>query len=256
MIARGEHSTYEGYFPARRIYLSSSPWQCSEEDRPRLLSWFLDADLSVAENFELLTALNGRRGPGSQMSPLRAEAVVRLETSPSTFIAFYSEIRRQLRRARELWQRASSENKQEQRELLATHALRSMRGLLAEVTALDFERDPETSRVRWPVKSSRPAPLRRSTSLPGELAIAVYDEMHSAKRAGLCKVCDQPWLSRFDKPRQLCGRAECLRRWRNDHRKPEDPEKVYQRVLRSRGVPDHEIRRRSRARRAKRGNGR
>jgi hypothetical protein len=203
----------------------------------------MDADFSRDEDLKLLITLNGsRRGPRSQETPLRAQGMTALAAGIPTFVAFYTEICRLLANARHFWQRATQERNREQKELLATLALRAFGDLREEVTSLEVERDPDSSAVIWPPKGY-PAPARRALSLPGELAIAMYDEMLSAKRAGICKVCHRPWLSPLRKNRQLCGRDECIRRWRNEHRQPEDPTKVYERV------------KRSRARRAKGGTG-
>jgi hypothetical protein len=223
---------------------TSRPWEVPEEQRPGLLAWFMDAEFTRDEDLKLLVAMNGsRRGPRGQETPLRAQGMTALAAGTPTFVAFYSEIRRLLTNARHFWQRAVQERDRQQKELLATLAFRAFGDLREEVTSLEVERDPDTSAVIWPVKGY-PTPKRQALSLAGELGIAMYDEMLNAKKAGICKVCHRPWLSPLRKSRQLCGRDECVRSWRNEHRKPEDPEKVYERV------------KRSRARRAKRGKGR
>lgn len=236
---------------------SSSPWAVGDAARGELLEWFLDADFRSQDDHDFLVALTGtRRGPRRNVSRMRAAALFALEASEDVFSAHYMELRRSLLLAREYWQRAMNESDRALRQRHAELALRAVAEMRSEVTALDFARDADTNDVSWPAASSYPEPVRTATSLAGELAIAMYDEMLHARRAGLCKVCGRPWLSALRKDRQLCGRPECLTSWRNAHRKPEDPAKVYERVLRSRGVPEDEIKKRSRAQRAKRGAGR
>lgn len=264
--------------PVSPATLRAQPWEVGDAERPTLLAWFLNANLADDAAFEYLLEVTGRRPARSHSSEARAAAAKLIErgmskadlvypgresgawkvpvvVSRSNFVRIYSDLQGDLREALADWERAKNEQILEQRELFAALALGRIREERADVTPLEVERDPATGEVLWPTQSSNPKPARRSVSLAGELAIALYDEMLGAKKAGLCKVCLRPWLSPLRKDRQLCGRPECFLSWRNAHRAPEDPAKVYERVLRARGVPEDEIAKRSRARRAKGGTG-
>lgn len=222
------------------------PWEVGEGHRADLLAWFLDADFDSAADFNRLINLTGRRWrafatpasaaesdlvpPGTELGSWKVP-----DAAPrQTIVRVYGDLQRYLSEARAYWQRAKEAPNSEQRQLLAQLALERFRQERADVTALEVERDPDTGAVSWPSKAQNPRPVRRASSLAGELAIALYDELMSAKTAGLCKNCGAPWLSPVRKRRQLCYREECARKWRNDHRKPEDPAVVYERVKRLR----------------------
>ncbi|MDQ3401501.1 MAG: hypothetical protein M3470_10905, partial [Chloroflexota bacterium] len=150
----------------------------------------------------------------------------------ATFVRVYQDLQRYLRQATDAWVRAKSERTRDQRETLAYLALDRFRQERRDVT-IDVERDPETGAIPWPKRDVPPAPVRRSTSLAGELALALYDELLSARSAGLCVQCRRPWVSRLRKPhRRLCGRDACEKTYRQAHRKPEDPAKARARVKR------------------------
>ena len=222
------------------------PWEVGDGRRADLLSWFVDADLDSPENFDRLLDLTGRsprvlaakaRGVTSDLVPPGIEHgswKVPHAAPRATIVDVYRDLQRYLTEARAYWQRAKVERNSEQRQLLAFLALERFREERADVTSLEVERSPDTGAVVWPPKAERPEPVRRASSLAGEFAIALYDELMSAKTAGLCKVCGRPWLSPVRKRRRLCYREECFRKWRNDHRSPEDPAQVYERVKRSR----------------------
>jgi len=140
--------------------------------------------------------------------------------------------------ARTHWVHALHERNRSQRERYAALALKAIKDERAQVNPLQMRRDEQTSGVLWPRLSDRPAPESASESLVGELAIALFDELRTARRGGFCMVeaCGRPWLTRLDKQRQVCGRNECVLAWRNAHRKAEDPAKVYERVKRYRAA--------------------
>lgn len=226
---------------------AARPWEVGESARTDLLAWFREADLSEAANVARLLDLTGRRGsPDAEIIPIGRELGgwrIEQPVPRATFVRIYGDLQRYLREALSYWQRAVKERNRQQRELLADLALGRIRQERADVS-IDVERDALTGAVTWPTQATRPTPVRRTASLAGELAMALLDEFLAARTAGLCAICHEPWLSPLRKQRRLCGRVECLRAWRNKHRSPEDPARVYERV------------KRSRAARAKRGKGR
>jgi hypothetical protein len=96
--------------------------------------------------------------------------------------------------------------------------------------------------VRLDVERQRGRPLRpfrpghRSLSLVGELALAVYERMLSARSVVVCRYCLRTELSPDTRPRFTCGREECQaayrREWKQQH--PEDPQQVARRVRKHR----------------------
>jgi len=234
------------------------PWEVSESERPGLLQRFLDADLTDPANREWLIDLTGRRyAIPSTASRREAREIIALgvpkedviypgreqgqwivpkTVSAGDFLRIYGDLQRYLREARALWIGALNTADRGQRQLLAYNALNRFRQERADAT-YDVERDPDTGAVVWPKRRETPTPVRRSTSLAGELALALYDELLGAKSTGLCAQCRQPWLAprkapggRAPKRRKLCDRPACAAAWRNEHRKPEDPATVNRRV--------------------------
>lgn len=77
----------------------------------------------------------------------------------------------------------------------------------------------------------------RSSSLVGELALALLHELTDARSSGICVVCKRVWLSTSPRVRQrTCLSSDCQRehrnRWKRAH--PEDPKAVTARVRRFR----------------------
>jgi len=150
--------------------------------------------------------------------------------SRSDFVRIYGDLQRYLREAKADWVRAMAEPDRGQRELFAYNALNRFRQERGDVM-LDVLRDDDDGHVIWPKKEAKPVPVRRSGSLAGELALALYDELLGAKDADLCPHCRRPWVSPLKKKgRVLCGRDECRKAWRQAHRRPEDPATNRKRV--------------------------
>jgi len=221
-----------------------------------LLQRFLYADLADPATREWLLDITGRRyAIPSDESIRRAREIIAMgvpgedviypgrergrwvigeAVAVAEFLRVYGDLQRDFREAREFWARALTTPDRDQRQLLANQALHRFHEQRADAT-YDVERDPDTGAVIWK-RGSGPKPVRRSTSVSGELALALYDELLGAKSSGLCAQCRQPWLAHRKAPRgrdrkqKLCGRPACRAAWRNEHRKPEDPVKVNQRV--------------------------
>lgn len=244
----------------------AQPWEVGDANRPALLRWFLDADLTSREEQELLVDLTARRGalssdadrrlgqqliargvaakdviyPGREWGGWKIGEVV----SRSDFARIYADLQRYLREARMDWVSAKKASgfiqlpdgsRIPERELLAMNAAGRFRQERADIT-LDWERDPDTGAIVWPQREETPRQVRRTASLAGELALAMYDELSGAKRAGLCAQCGRPWFFKVRRKRRLCGDENCAKEWMRAHRSREDPARVYLRVKKYRAA--------------------
>ncbi len=156
-------------------------------------------------------------------------------TSRSGLIKHFRKVQETLKRIQERFVTAKKTDSHADR-LRSSRSLNVLVDVLGDVR-FDFAREDETE---WPRVFGR-RPLRRmplewesaSTSLAGELALALSQRMLGAKKVGRCPVCGSAWISTDGRSRRiLCYNPDCARVQRQRRKKPEPREKVNARVAR------------------------
>jgi hypothetical protein len=156
-------------------------------------------------------------------------------TSRSRLVAHFRKIQETLKRIQERFVKAN-ETKSYSDRLRSSLSLNVLAEMLGDVR-FDFAREDETD---WPRSFGR-RPLRRmppelessSTSLAGELALALSQRMVGAKKVGRCAVCGSAWIATDGRSRRiLCYDSDCARVRRHRRKKPEPRGQVNARVAR------------------------
>lgn len=253
-----------------------TPWQMPAARRPELLEWFLTADFETTEAVHALMRLTGRPVPGeggfvqvrrgrqtwtSAVSPkermilkeelaqwpkeLVGERLVfgrpstiaqgkelgssRIEgpLSSANFIRFYDDIRSKLIEIEESHARWLEMAPSSDKRRVGTQFV-ELGGLLRD-SEIVVARDG--FRVREPLEVEH-----RSTSLVGELALAMLDKLVEARSSVRCRYCGRRAVFPDTRTRITCRRENCLAAYRREWKRsnPEPKERVAERVRRSR----------------------
>ncbi len=156
-------------------------------------------------------------------------------TSRSRLVAHFRTVQERLKRIQERFVKAN-ETKSDTDRLRSSRSLNVLAEMLGDVR-FDFVREDES---KWPRVFGRRL-LRRmppelessSTSLAGELAVALSQRMVGAKKVGRCAVCGSAWIATDGRSRRiLCYDSDCARVQRQRRKKPEPREQVNARVAR------------------------
>lgn len=183
--------------------LQDPPWAMAPDERAAFLSSFLDADVANADVVRRLRAKEGR-------------GLFRGQHADADYV--------QLKR--ELWdaQRAHA------REMSGPPHKRLGAGYaIVSGWTDDIRRDVQRHAVRVPMRRAYasiydvPAkPTTRTLSLAGELALAMHEKLERAQSQVTCPYCGLVELFPDPRPRKICGRPECRRRYVREYQKAHD----------------------------------